>query len=151
MAVFLISCQAPPSNSGSKGFDSIAPLEIEYAVAVRFINDYVGFLSERNREMGFIEWVDQRTDVSKDFKFELNRIMSEAANEPPGLGFDPILDSQDFPERVEVHREDGSYVTVKGIDWPQFRLTLKLTYETGSWLVDGSGVVNVPKEKRVDR
>jgi hypothetical protein len=87
--------------------------------------------------MGLREWVDLHDDVSKDFKFELKRIISEADNEPPGLGFDPILDAQDFPERLEVHQEDGPYITVKGIDSLRFRLTMKLIYERGTWLVDG--------------
>lgn len=89
----VFSCQAPIPNRNAKGFDSIAPLEIEYTGAVRFINDYVSFLAERNSEMGFMEWVKQRSDVSKNFKFELKRILADADTEPPGLGFEPLINS----------------------------------------------------------
>ena len=150
-AAFLISCQAPTPKSDKKSFDSIAPLEIEYSVAVQFINDYVAFLADRSRTIGPSEWVDNRSDVTADFKLELKRILAEADQEPPRLGFDPILDAQDYPSQMEVDQKEDAYVTVKGIDWPAFRLTLRLAYEKGAWLVDGSGVVNVPVEKRAER
>jgi hypothetical protein len=40
---------------------------------------------------------------------------------------------------------------VKGKDWTDFKLTIKVVLENGKWLIDGCGIVNIPNEKRSKR
>lgn len=68
-----------------------------------------------------------------------------------GLGFDPILDAQDNPDEFEIDYTDSVYLIVKGVKWPEFRLTIKLKFETNKWLVDGSGIVNIAENRRIKR
>lgn len=69
-----------------------------------------------------------------------------------GLGFDPIFDAQDYPDKgFKIDKQDSTYVIVKGINWPDFRLSLRLTFEDRQWLVDGAGVINIPTNKRAKR
>jgi hypothetical protein len=65
-----------------------------------------------------------------------------------GLGFDPILDAQDNPEKFEIVRKDGSFLVVRGVDWPEFTVTMKLKLIGLQWLVEGCGIVNIPEEKK---
>lgn len=71
-----------------------------------------------------------------------------------GLGFNPIFDAQDFPEKgfelIDCDTRLG-YVTVKGIDWPDFFVVLRVVQQDKKWLVDGAGVVNIPVGKRAKR
>jgi len=46
---------------------------------------------------------------------------------------------------------DRNYVTVRGVDWPEFLLVLKLANHENKWQVDGSGVINMPENRRADR
>ena len=123
-----------------------------YEVALQFINAYAAH-SNSSAGTSVIDWISQRTDVSAVFKTELTRILTEAEQEDPalGLGSDPILDAQDHPDQFEIDRSKGNFVTVKGTDWPEFQLTLRLTNQNGPWLVHGSGIVNIPENKRAQR
>jgi len=71
-----------------------------------------------------------------------------------GLGADPIFDAQDYPSKgfeLESIDETTNYLTMKGKDWSEFKLTMKVVEENGKWLVDGCGIVNIPKDKRAAR
>ncbi|MBT8210274.1 MAG: hypothetical protein KJP14_07080 [Eudoraea sp.] len=129
-------------------------------IALNFINEYVGLLNNsfagKECEMSLEQWLDNRTDVSSDFKNEYHRILKEAALENPGygLGFDPILDAQDFPDSgFELYgtvSSDG-YLTVKGIEWAGFKIRMRLVKEKSTWLVDGSGIINIPESEQAIR
>ena len=125
----------------------------DYKVAVIFINDYVDYLNENNSNIGRIDWVNSRTDVTINFKKELIEIITKIVKEYPeiGLDFDPIIDAQDRPEKFKIDIKDSDYLIVKGTDWPTFRLILKLNFELDEWLVDGSGIVNIPIDKQINR
>ena len=127
--------------------------EPDYKVAIHFINRYADFCNNLTSEIEIIEWVNDRQDVTKDFKTELNRILSEAKKQNPnlGLGFDPILNAQDCPDEFEIDKKDSEYIVVKGVEWSDFRVTIKLKFEAKQWLVAGSGIVNILKNKRIER
>lgn len=127
--------------------------EPDYHLGVQFINDYLTYLRHAYAGVSLVQWVNGRTDVTPEFKQELQRIMDEAlANDPEyGLGFDPLLDAQDYPSAFELVHTDSVFLVVKGTDWPEFQLTLKMELIGTAWLVDGSGVINVPEEKRIKR
>lgn len=150
-ALLFISCNSSDSKKEKNLVKQTT--ETDYQVGLDFINDYLDYILNQNINSSRLEWIDNRMDVSDTFKLELRALQEEAERENPeyGLGFDPILDAQDAPNKFEIKSENGNYLIVKGTDWPDFRLTLKLLYNGESWLVDGAGVINVPKDKQARR
>ena len=131
----------------------IKDFRADYNVALHFINDYVKYFSVLRPELGQTEWIVQRQDVTINFKAELQRILSQAEKDDPemGLGFDPIIDAQDMPNEFEIESTENDYVIVKGKKWETFFLALKIKLVENRWLVEGSGIINIPAEKRVKR
>ena len=71
-----------------------------------------------------------------------------------GLDFDLIFDAQDYPDEgfeLESFDNKTNYVVVKGKNWTDFRLTIKMVLENNKWLVDGCGIINIPNDKRSAR
>jgi len=124
----------------------IAP-EPSYEVALTFLHNYIDYLNDRNQEIGRVEWIKKQTTVTENFKTALTKYIENSEF----LDFDPILDAQDYPEGFQIAETDSEFVIVKGTDWPGFKLTLKLIKVEKEWLVDGSGVINIPKERRIKR
>lgn len=124
--------------------------------ALVFINDYVDNSNKLNKAVGTIEWVNSSSLTTKAFKIELKKIIDDAYKQDPelGLGADPIVDAQDYPNKgfeLESIDEQTNFLIVKGKDMPEFKLTIKVVEENGNWLVDGCGIVNIPKDKRAAR
>lgn len=124
-------------------------------IALEFINSYVKNIEKLNGSKGMYEWVKINKLVSENFKNELKKIIDQAKRKNPsmGLSFDPILNAQEYPEKgfvLESYDKTTNYIIVKGIDWPEFRVPIKVILTDNIWLVDGCGVVNIPKEKRLE-
>ncbi|MBZ9788467.1 hypothetical protein LB456_13455 [Psychroflexus sp. CAK57W] len=153
LGLTFLSCNSTDSKSEHSSNEPKQSSEPNYKVAIQFINDYIDFSNDRQSEVGLIEWINQRHDVTVDFKNELNRILEQAEKNDPelGLGFDPILDAQNNPNRFELEKTESEYLIVKGENWPEFRLTLKMKLVDSKWLVDGAGIINVPENKRIKR
>lgn len=125
-------------------------------IAVVFVNDYVSYCNSNPSSDELLNWVTTHTLVSEAFKMEYNRRVVDAFIEDPahGLGFDPILDAQDYPEKgfgLDAAVSDSGYLVLKGVEWDSFLLTMRVVSENGVWRVDGSGQVNIPQEKRSRR
>ncbi len=117
-------------------------------VALSFLNGYVENCNLMSESIGVIDWVNANALVTSNFKSALTKIMDEAfASDPElGLGADPLFDAQDWPEEgfeLDVMDEASNLITLKGINWPDFRVTVKVMEENGKWLVDGCGMVNM--------
>lgn len=149
-ALFLISCNTSWSNEGGAIGEKKEQNEPNYNVALNFMNEYVS--RSMNPYVDIVDWVNERKDVTNDFKAELKRILDKAAEEDPimGLGFDPILNAQDSPGQFELDYVDSEFVIVKGVDYSEFQLALKLKYENNAWLLDGAGIINIDSDKRVN-
>jgi hypothetical protein len=124
--------------------------------ALKFINDYVENANKMAERVDIIDWVNSNDLSTKKFKDELKKLIEDAYKKEPevGLDFDPILDAQDNPDKgfeLEVFDEKTNYLTVRGKDWQEFKLTMKIIEENGVWLVDGCGVINIPTDKRAER
>jgi len=124
--------------------------------ALSFINGYVDNCNKFKNAIGIIEWVNSNHFTTESFKTELAKIISEAKNADPelGLGFDPIFDAQDYPEKgfkLESIDNKTNYLILQGIAWSQFRLKMKIRKVNGQWLVEGCGIVNIPKDQRIER
>ncbi len=123
---------------------------------LKFINDYVENSNKMADKVDLIDWVNSNNLSTKNFKTELKKIIEDAYEKEPevGLDFDPILDAQDYPDKgfeLESLDEKTNYITVRGKDWADFKLTIKIIEENGNWLVDGCGIINIPTEKRAGR
>ncbi|MES2654281.1 MAG: hypothetical protein V4620_01760 [Bacteroidota bacterium] len=136
--------------------ETISEKENKVKNALAFINAYVENANKMNKAMGIMEWANSNSLTTKSFKAELKRIMEEAYKQDPelGLGADPIFDAQDNPDKgfeLETFDENTNYLTVKGKEWPAFKLTMKMAEENGNWLVDGCGIINIPAGKKAKR
>lgn len=119
-----------------------------------FINNYVQFLNERNFEIELIDWINLQPVVTDQFKSELGLIIKKFKKDDTetGLGFDPILNAQDYPEKgFYIDDVDLASVNIilKGIEWSSFKISMRLVQKKGVWLVDGSGIINITEEKRM--
>lgn len=158
--MFLFSCtQAEQNNENTK-----TETQKEYTeaaidkpgIALQFINAYIENVNKMKDAMPVAEWIQSNELATASLKTELKRIVDEANQQDPelGLGADPLLDAQDYPEKgfeLESYDEQTNYLIVKGKEQPEFKLSMKLTQENNTWLVDGCGMVNIPDNKRIKR
>ncbi len=105
---------------------------------------------------GILEWVKSNSLATQKFKEELKRTIEDAYEKDPeiGLDFDPIFDAQDYPEEgftLDSLDVKTGYLIVRGKKWKEFKLVMKLVYEDKKWLVDGCGIINIVKGKRMQR
>ncbi len=124
--------------------------------ALNFINSYIVDCNKMKKSIGYLNFVKSSTLTSNSFKTELQKIVAEAEKEDPelGLGFDPIVDGQDYPdEGFELKQFDSktNIIVVKGKKWTDFEITMKVILENRKWLVDGCGIINIPKNKQSKR
>lgn len=130
--------------------------ELNSEIAVNFINSYVENANKMREAVEIREWVNSSKLVTDNFKTELFNMINEAFEREPdyGLGFDPILDAQDYPEEgflLSNYDSTLNIATVAGKQWTSFVLNIKLTNQNGRTLVDGCGVVNMHAEQRAER
>ena len=151
--IFLFSDNVHIGRGGCLQVELFQQTSPEYHVAVKFINEYVDFLNNSESEASLTQWISERSDVSANFKNQIEEMLDDAqANDPSyGLGFDPILDAQDYPKKFELKSTKSEYLVVRGTDWSSFKLTMLLKYEDGKWIVDGSGTINIPKYQIMKR
>lgn len=165
ISLFFLTCQsekkseAEALNEDLPNTDLYEPLESEqssddenYQVALDFLNGYI----ENNNELEILEYVKTSALATENLKTALELIIIKAWEDDPevGLGFDPLFDAQDYPSKgVELFEFDSKtgYVMVKGIEWDEFRVAMRVVKENGHLLVDGCGVVNIPEDKQAER
>lgn len=124
-------------------------------IAVNFINSYIENANKMAEAVEIRAWVNSSELVTDHFKTELTNMINEAFEREPdyGLGFDPILDAQDYPEEgflLSSYNSNSSIATVASKQWPSFVVNIKLINQNGRTLVDGCGVVNLPEEQRAE-
>ncbi len=124
--------------------------------ALTFINSYIEDCNKMKKSVGYLSFVKSSTLTTNSFKTELQKIVDDAEKEDPemGLDFDPIIDGQDYPdEGFELKHFDTktNFITVKGKNWTDFEVTMKLILENEKWLIDGCGIVNIPKNNQSKR
>ncbi len=125
-------------------------------IALTFINLYVDNCNKLKESLGILEWVNSNEMTTNQFKTKVKSIIDQAYKKDPeiGLGFDPIFDAQDYPDKgfeLEIFDSKTNFIVVKGKNWADFKLTIKLVMEDNKWLIDGCGIVNIPHDKRSTR
>ena len=158
LAVFVASAcnTSAPIQTPAPQKQAVAapPEKPDTTVALQFINSYVRFtLSENKTTPPLTTWIQNNTLLTPSFKTQYQSIVDKATKDDPemGLDADPILDAQDLPEEGFVLKQSDpatGYLTVRGKDWKDFELTMKLVQQNGKWLVDGSGYINIPQNKQ---
>ena len=132
----------------------------DFNVALKFINDYIIYLEaayKKHASPDEDDWVAKSQVLTKSFKDTYKKLITDALKKYPELGLDsdPILDAQDYPEKgCSILKKDinTGYVTLIGNNWKNYTLVLKVVYQNNKWLVDGAGIINIPKSKRaIDR
>lgn len=123
------------------------------AVALAFINGYVENCLDSQSRADVVAWVDANSLATAGLKRELQRMVDEAAEKDPelGLNFDPLFYAQDFPDagfELDALDQRSGCLILRGKDWPEFNLRMKVVNEHGRWLVDGCGAVNMPDQMR---
>ncbi len=125
--------------------------------AQSFMNEYIEYLNEMMSKKTTItmdQWVENNKTVTTRFKSSYKKIVDEAKKEDPELGLnaDPILDAQDYPDKgTLLDRCDDNFVTLKGKEWERFKAVVKMIKTKNGWMVDGSGIINIPKDKQAPR
>ncbi|MBL8026881.1 MAG: hypothetical protein JNL74_10750 [Fibrobacteres bacterium] len=122
--------------------------------ALKFMNDYAAFCDNDSNSLTDNEWVEKNSMLTKTFKQTHKKIIYDSERSEEGLGVDPIFDAQDYPDSGFVfHKIDdsGQYITLKGKDWPEFQVVVKVIMISKRWLVDGAGIVNIEPAKRAAR
>ena len=125
--------------------------KIDYQVAILFINDYNKEFFNPQSET--LEWLSKNKKITPSFIKEYKRILDVAKMEDPelGLDFDPIINAQDSDEKgFKIKKIDSiqGYLTIQGKSLPNFEIVVKVVLKNGVTLVDGCGVINIPKSKQ---
>ena len=168
VVAMFISCGQSSNKRATEKAITIEPNEINSTetqidksntpidIALTFIESYIDNCNKRKESIGIIEWVNSNNLTTNHFKTEVKTMIEEAFKIEPelGLGFDPIFDAQDYPDEgfeLESFDSKTNYIVVKGKNWADFKLTIKMVLENNKWLVDGCGVINIPNDKRIAR
>ena len=156
--VCLPAC-SPAKQQKDKGTEKPNPTIIREAkikTALSFINAYVANCNKVKQAVDLVKWTNSSDLATPAFKKELKRMDEEARNLDPVLGLesDPIFDAQDYPDKgfeLERYNEHSDYIILKGINWPEFKLCIKIIDVNGKYLVDGCGMINIPEDKKIPR
>lgn len=153
-AILLFLCCGQDSNSKRDNKQMFADnLEqnkiIPEEIVLNFVNSYVDNCNKMKGAVGILEWVELNKMVTKSFKDEVKRMIDEAYNKDSeiGLDYDPIFNAQDYPEKgfeIESFDREKNFLILRGIDWPKFKLLIKISSENNTWLIDGCGSINIP-------
>lgn len=122
--------------------------EPDFETALKFINDYAEYCNKRFPRPIDQSWIENNSLLTEQFKTEYKKIVNSGNKADPemGLGFDPIFNAQDYPEKgfeVLITDTKKGLVTVNGIDMAEFEVSLILKFEQNKWLVDGCGIVSM--------
>ncbi|MEP2026098.1 MAG: hypothetical protein ABJH98_01795 [Reichenbachiella sp.] len=154
--ILISSCTNKPNSSKQKTEESptettetietgaSALVTIDSTIAVLFINSYINDGGYVDR----VEWINNSTLASDNYKTALTKLINDALKSDPeyGLGYDPILDAQDFPDAYQLleYNRATRTATVVGVGNDNFKQTILLKLIDGITMVDGCGSVNIP-------
>src|SRR3989338_5068945 len=160
--VFLVFCSSAPDENGNleatgtEETEVPSSLELDSKVAVDFMNSYIENCNKMRDAVEMGKWTEASPLATNDLKNALKKRVEDAWKDDPemGLGFDPLFDAQDYPDEGVVlasFDKKTGVVLVKGINWDSYEVALKLVLENDKVLVDGCGVVNLPKKLQAPR
>jgi hypothetical protein len=143
------SCERKFDNNSQNERQSSAQI-----VALEFINDYAEFSKTNKSESAAVKWIETNELPTSKFKNSHKQLLERARQEDEemGLGFDPIFNAQDFPDGgfITSRLYDEGYMSGKGKNEPEFKVMIRMKMVNNKWMVDGAGVVNIPKNRQLD-
>ncbi len=124
-----------------------------------FMNEYKKYCDDslhKKTKQTTDQWVQRNSKVTEHLKKSYKKLVEDANKEDPemGLDFDPIFDAQDYPDqgfKILSCDEKTNLVTLNGKDWEDFKVVVKTSKTGKGWLIDGAGVINIPKNLRAKR
>lgn len=153
MIFLILSCKSNPvSNTIDKEAEkksSNVPDHMKYKVGLEFIQEYAGniMMSKETK----IEWVNENENLTNEFKTNYLKLVN--ANNDNPADYDPIVDGNDMPDTMAFDSFDNksNILVAIGVDWPEYKVAIKLKNVGEKWLVDGCGAVNVEERLRVKK
>ncbi len=154
-----MTCSCSTRNEKKETIVEVQKIETttpDFSVALKFINDYSEYCDKlMNKEIVDSNWVYNNNLLTESFKKRHKFVIDSAFIEDPEMGLeaDPIFDAQDYPDKgFEIMTTDkNGFVTVRGKDWKEFIVVLKVVSQNDKWLIDGAGIINIPTDKRAER
>ena len=116
---------------------------------LEFVNEYVKYSNDSKYDHDILEWCKYNSNISTDFFSSLKSILNNP-NLDESIDFDPIFDAQDYPEEGFEIKDSlhGNYLTIRGKDWNEFELKVKVLKGADKWLIDGIGAINMDNDYR---
>lgn len=157
LMISLFSCQSKKDTDTTENNTAEASkTTVDYKVAIQFISDYAHFLDHSTDPKTTLSWIQHNQLLTSGFKENYTRIIEEAWKTDPelGLGFDPVFDGQDYPDNnytITAIDSLSGFVTVSSDSWKEFVVIMRVTQNGKQSLVDGSGIINIPENKRAQR
>lgn len=141
------------SEADMKSDVELETAKFDHANALKFINAYVENCNKAGDAAESVVWAQSNALATANFKSSLYQLVTKANEADPeiGLGYDPILNAQDYPEKgfiLDSIDAQKGLVYLKDRETGAYKLTMKLKEHKGRWLVDGCGVVNIPEENQ---
>lgn len=135
-----------------------ADCSAEADVAVRFMNQYLAYsqAAEQQPRQSTEKWLKSNTLLTPGFAARYKAKTAEGLRRDRELGWDEdiILDAQDFPDKGFQFSSCGAaagFVQLQGVDWAEFKVTVKVITTPRGLRVDGAGMVNIPGSERASR
>jgi len=138
---------------------SLADCSQQAQVGLGFMNRYLAYLEEifeRRSEQSVADWLAADAQVAPEFVEAYRRLEAEgyAQDSELGWGVDLLLDAQDYPDQgfqfASCSGEPG-VVILRGVDWPQFEVAVRVGSPAQGSQVLGAGRVNLPEHARASR
>jgi len=155
--ISLFSCQPKKdTDTTENNIPETAKTTVDYTVATQFISDYTHFINTSTDPKATLSWIQHNKLLSSGFKENYTRIIEEAWKTDPelGLGFDPIFDGQDYPDNnytITAIDSLNGFVSVSSSNWTDFVVVIRVVQNGKQSQVDGSGIINIPENKRAQR
>lgn len=132
----------------SKGsVDSMLQMKQNYALD--FVNNYLNrIVGDGEYHQDLMEWLANDNSTSIRFRNELDSLITKAEEDDPeiGLGYDPIIEGQDYAAAYELdyYDADKDFFLLRGIV-PENAYTVKIRIvdREGRLWVDGCGEINM--------
>jgi len=151
-----VSCKTqtnekPKTSTESKN----ARVTPDFNVALTFINDYAEFCEPKSPPTIDSTWIERNPLLTENFKARYKAILDSAEIADPELGLDcnPIFYAQDNDSKYTIQKTDSinGYVTLCGKDWKESVVVMRVIYQENKWLVEGAGMINIPKEQLIEK
>jgi hypothetical protein len=127
-------------------------------VVNEFYKQYLGFLKKPvkgNYNASLIAWVKTNSLLTMEYKRKFEEAILQARKEDPelGLGYDPIINAQDYPDEgfhvIDLKISGKRATTIgEGIGMPSLRIRVELIEIKGKWFINGIGNINTSKNKK---